>query len=83
MDKREELIEYLETHCTDQYGELCTWMVADFIIIQDRKRIVAPLINNIDWYSKNSSGMEWRDIVAAQKLAMESSINLAGASHGE
>lgn len=36
--EREKLIEYLETHCIDSYGELQPCQVADFII-NDRKRI--------------------------------------------
>lgn len=43
MDSREKLIDYLETHCIDSYGELKPWQVADFIL-KDRQRIVEPLV---------------------------------------
>jgi len=43
LSERERLIEHLDTHCIDQYGELQTWKVANFILA-DRARIVEPLL---------------------------------------
>lgn len=37
MKERDKLIEYLDTHCIDSYGELQTWQVADFILSERNK----------------------------------------------
>lgn len=58
MSTREELIEYLDTHCIDSYGELQTWQVADFII-SDRKKVVEPLVKYKSWIKCPEKWREW------------------------
>lgn len=76
---REELIEYLDTHCIDSYGELQTCQVADFIL-EDRKRICAPLVKimNENLNSGSNEGINYRSMVNRFRTASSIALKLAG-----
>lgn len=65
--ERERLIEYLDTHCVDTYGELQTWQVADFIIL-DRKNMVEKCVK-IAEHQKTICGLSMSRQSTAQDIA--------------
>lgn len=72
MTKRNKLIEYLDTHCIDSYGELQTSKVASFIL-KDRQRIFAHLVKFNSELHTNPS-----DFVEKARIAIDKTLQLAG-----
>ncbi len=73
--EREKIIKQLDTYGIDGYGELQRCQVVDFIL-EDRKRIVEPLINfkrSVNFYRKDA----WNPYVDSAK-AIDKTLKLAG-----